>query len=76
VANKFGIGQGGAGGGGLTVFGTPEYARAWCEASLRRLRSEELRETASAAPNPTTSAIACLQGRGCGGEGTGRGEDG
>jgi aryl-alcohol dehydrogenase-like predicted oxidoreductase len=36
VATKFGIGQGGAG-GGLTVCGTPEYARACCDASLRRL---------------------------------------
>ncbi|CAO2165561.1 unnamed protein product [Urochloa humidicola] len=36
VATKFGIVQGGAG-GGLAVCGTPEYVRASCEASLRRL---------------------------------------
>ncbi|KAG2599117.1 probable aldo-keto reductase 1 [Panicum virgatum] len=35
VATKFGIGQGAA--GGLTVCGEPEYVRACCEASLRRL---------------------------------------
>jgi aryl-alcohol dehydrogenase-like predicted oxidoreductase len=35
VATKFGIGQGAA--GGMTVCGTPEYVRACCEASLRRL---------------------------------------
>jgi len=34
VATKFGIGQGAA---GMTVCGTPEYVRACCEASLRRL---------------------------------------
>lgn len=34
VATKFGIVQGGA---GLTVCGTPEYVRACCEDSLRRL---------------------------------------
>ncbi|PAN29673.1 hypothetical protein PAHAL_5G243300 [Panicum hallii] len=35
VATKFGIVQGA--GGGLTVCGKPEYVRACCEASLRRL---------------------------------------
>ena len=34
VDTKFGIGQGAA---GMTVCGTPEYVRACCEASLRRL---------------------------------------
>jgi hypothetical protein len=74
VADKFRIrqgGAGGAGGGGLTVFGTPEYARACCEASLRCLGLEELRETPDAASDLATSSIACLQGRG-----RRRGEDG
>jgi hypothetical protein len=55
----------------LAVFDTLEYARACCEASLRRLGLEELRETAGATSDLATSAIACVQGRG-----RRRGEDG